>query len=102
MSKRRGLREEATRPLRPKSGLSREDAGPSRLVLASPARRFDHLFDPAQAGDRVQKADRRQGKDANVADLLTALALAERTARMGADGSFRLALPALSSLLEEA
>jgi hypothetical protein len=38
----------------------------------------------------VREADRRQGKQPDVAHLLTALALAERAARMRADGSLRL------------
>ena len=45
---------------------------------------------PAEAGDRVREADRRQGKQADVAHLVTALALAERAARMRAHGSLRL------------
>jgi hypothetical protein len=61
-------------------------AHPPRASL----RGFDHLFDPAEAGDRVREADRRQGKQADVAHFFPALALAERAPRMGADGSLRL------------
>jgi hypothetical protein len=38
----------------------------------------------------VREADRRQGKQSDVAHFLPALALAERAARMRADGSSRL------------
>jgi hypothetical protein len=38
----------------------------------------------------VREADRRQGKQANMAHFFPALALAERAPRMGADGSLRL------------
>jgi hypothetical protein len=54
--------------------------GPHLLTLSLCG--FDDLFDPAESGDRVREADRRQGKQADVAHFFTALALGECAARM--------------------
>src|SRR5919106_245019 len=83
----------------PTNGFSgARPTGPHPLAVS--LRGFDHLFDPAEAGDRVQEADRRQGKEADVAHFLPALALAERAARVGADGSLRLCAEGDSELDE--
>jgi hypothetical protein len=75
------------------SSEKRSLRGTAHWASPSPAaslRGFDHLFDPAESGDRVREADRRQGKQADMAHFFTALALGERAARMRADGSLRL------------
>ena len=48
----------------------------------------------------MREADRRQGKQADVAHFFPALALAERAAGMGADGSLRLCAEGDSELDE--
>jgi len=82
--------------------IHRGDSNQAPHLLAVSLCGFDDLFDPAESGDRVREADRRQGKQADVAYFFATLTPGECAARVRADGSLRLCAEGDSELDEPA